>query len=172
MKTLYRLLILLLLDIAIIWLYVYDMDPDPSVSIMMIVLVPAVFGFNLVLAGILLLFKQKEYARLFAINSVAASIVMYYLFLAGIERYSNRVLESWQFQKADTTFRVTRWKEDNTFSMSYSTSPGSSWRFLEGDCRKESDAWILTTDSTKMFISGDLLIGFRNPKDSIQLSRL
>ncbi|MFD2968904.1 hypothetical protein [Sphingobacterium bambusae] len=172
MKTLYKLLGLAIIDFGLIWLWVYQMDPDPSGSIAIILLVPFVFILNLIIAGIFFLAKKKEYSRVFLINSVIASFVMFYLFGDGIDRYQERRLEGWTFQKADTTFSLIRWKETNEFSMTYSLDPGSSWGFLDGICENEQGKWILKTDSIKMKIDHDNLIGFRNLTDTIKMSKV
>lgn len=173
MKTLYKILGLAVIDFGLIWLWVYQMDPDPSVSIGIILLVPFVFVLNLIIAGVLFFAKKKEFSRIFLINSVIASIIMFYLFGEGIDRHQNNRLEQWTFQKADTTFSLIRWKETNEFSMTYSLNPGSSWGFLDGTCKKEDDNWILKTDSLTMTIDEmDNLIGFRNPTDTLEMNKI
>lgn len=172
MRTLYKILGLAIIDFGLIWLWVYQMDPDPSVSIGIILLVPFVFVVNLVIAGILFLVKKREYSKVFLVNSIIASIIMFYLFGKGIDRYQNKRLESWTFQKADTTFSLIRWKETNEFSMSYSLNPGSSWGFLDGRCEYENGKWVLKTDSATMKIEKNNLIGLRNPTDTIKMTKV
>jgi len=171
MKTLYKILGLAIIDFGLIWLWVYKMDPDPSVSIVIILLVSLVFISNLLIAGILFFAKKKEYSRVFLVNSFTASIIMFYLFGKGIDRYQNKRLESWTFQKTDTTFSLTRWKETNEFSMTYSLSPGSSWSFLDGQCENKNGKLLLRTDSITMQIDNDILIGFRYLTDTIIMTK-
>lgn len=173
MKTFYKILALVLIDFGLIWLWVYQMDPDPSVSIGIILLVPFVFALNLIIGGVLFYLKKKEYSKLFFINSIIASIMMFYLFGEGIDRHQNNRLESWEFQKTDSTFRLTRWKKTNKFSMSYSLRPGSSWGFLDGKCIKKNGEWHLTSDSLKMKIIDDIkLVGYRKLTDTIRMNKL
>ena len=173
MKTLLKILGLAVIDFGLIWLCVYRMDPEPSVSIAIIYLVPFVFVINLIIAGILFLMKKKEYLRLFIENSIIVYIIMFYLFGEGIDRHQNSQLESWEFQKADSTFSVIRWKKTDEFSMSYSLNPGSSWGFLDGTCKKENGNWILQTDTLTMKIDkNDNLIGFKHPTDTIRMNRV
>jgi hypothetical protein len=172
MNTLPKSIILFGIDFILIWLWVYQIDPDPSVSIGILLLVPLVFILNLLIAGILYLCKKKNHSKLFLINSIVASIIIYYLFGKGIDRHQRNIFESWEFTKTDTIFSVIRYKEINEFSMSYSLDPGSSWRFLDGKCRFENNEWLLTTDSTKMKIKVNTLIGFKNPTDTIQMKRI
>ena len=173
MKTLYKILGLAVIDFGLIWLLVYQMDPDASVSIGIILLVPFVFVLNLIIAGVLFFAKKKEYSRVFLINSVISSIIMFYLFGEGVDRHQNKRLEQWTFQKADTTFSVIRWKETKEFSMSYSLNPGSSWEFVDGNWEKQNAKWILKADSLTMQIDkDDNLIGFRIPTDTIKMKKI
>jgi hypothetical protein len=172
MKTLYKILGLAVIDFGLIWLWVYQMDPDSSFSIVIILLVPLVFVLNLIIAGVLFYAKKKEYSRVFLINSVTASIIMFYLFGKGIDKHQNKRLEQWTFQKADTTYTFIRWKETNEFSMTYSLNPGSSWGLLDGHCENENGKWILKADSIKMKIDNDNLIGFRNQTDTLKMTKI
>lgn len=80
MRTLYKILGLAVIDFGLIWLWIYQMDPDSSVSIGIILLVPFVFVLNLIIAGVFFYVKKKEYSRLFLVNSMIASVLMFYLF--------------------------------------------------------------------------------------------
>ena len=131
MKNPIGILLLFMFEFAVTWLWVCYVDPDPSISIYLIVLVPLIWIVNLILSGILFLRGRKKYSIILLINSVVASMMMSYLFKAGIDRHQHERLESWQFQKADPTFHLTRWKQSNEFTLSYSTSPSSSWGFLD-----------------------------------------
>lgn len=108
MSIFYKILILALISYGLIWLSVYQIDPDPSISIEILLLVPFVFLLNLIIGGILFYLKKKEYAILFFTNSIIASIMMFYLFGKGIDRHQNNRLESWEFQKFDSIFTLTR----------------------------------------------------------------
>jgi hypothetical protein len=149
------------------------MDPDPSVSIGIILLVPFVFVLNLIIAGVLFFAKKKEFSRIFLINSIIASIMMFYLFGEGIDRHQNKTLESWEFNKTDTTYTLIRWKNSDKFSMTYSLRPGSSWGFWDGTYKNQNGNWILKADSITMAIDKkDNLIGFRNPVDTIKMNKI
>lgn len=171
MKILYKILGLTIIDFGLIWLWVYQMDPSPSGSIGIILLVPFVFVLNLTIAGLLFFAKKKEYSKVFLVNAVIASIIMIYLFGKGIDRYQNKTLEEWTFQRADTTFSLIRWKASNEFSIHYSLNRGYSCGFLNGSCESENGKWILRTNSTTMQIDKDNLIGFRNLTDTIKLTK-
>ena len=91
------------------------------------------------------------------------------MFHLGADKYQDERLESWKFNKADTTFSLIRWKKENAFSFSYSLEPGSSWGFMDGGCRLEGSDWILNANSIQMKIHGDYLIGFRTKSDTIEM---
>ena len=84
MNIFFKILGLTVIDFGLIWLTVYKINPDPSVTIGIIIFVPLAFIVNIIIAGILFIFKRKEYGKLFLINSIISSILMYYLFLKGI----------------------------------------------------------------------------------------
>jgi hypothetical protein len=148
------------------------MDPDPSLSIAIIVLVPLAFFLNIIIAAILFFLKLNQYSIIFLANSFFSSFLMNDLFSEGIQRHQKNRLESWTFTKADTTFRVTRWKKENEFSISYSTDPGSSWGFIEGACELTDDGFVLTTDSTRYVIKENYLFDFRRSGDKIEMNRI
>lgn len=171
MKIFYKILGLATISFGLIWLWVYQIDPDPSVSIGILLLVPFIFVLNLIIAGVLFFVKKKDTAKMFLVNSLLSSIIMFYLFGKGIDRHQNRALEMWTFQKSDTTFSLIRWKETNEFSMAYSVNPGSYWGFLDGSCMNKNGKWILKADSITMKIDKDNLIGFRNLSDTIKMKK-
>ncbi|MFA7445983.1 MAG: hypothetical protein WCY89_08555 [Flavobacteriaceae bacterium] len=173
-KSLVKILVLAIIDFILIWFWVDTMNPDPSISIALIILVPMAFILNILIALILYFLKKKEYSFLFLINSVISSVLIFIIFNKGIENHQNKLLESWTFQKNDTIFMLTRWKLSDSFSMSYSLNPGSSWSYWEGQCVQdnESNQWILSvSDSVKLKISDDYLIGFRKETDTIKMSK-
>ena len=96
---------------------------------------------------------------------------MYNLFIAGISRHQRQLYEDWNFKINDTTFDITHSKIDSTFSMTYSTNPGSSWSFIHGQFIDKHNFYLLTTDTTKFKIKNNYLFGFRN-NDSIKLTKL
>jgi len=172
MKLLYKVLVLAIIGFGLIWLWIYQIDPDPSLSIVIYLLVPFVFVLNLIIAGVFFYLKKKENARVFLVNSVTASIIMFYLFGKGIDRHQNKRIEQWSFHKADTTFSLIRWKEIDQFSLTYSLNQGSSWSLLDGNCVAENDVWILKANSLKMKIENENLIGFRSENDTIKMKKI
>lgn len=171
MKFWNRLTLLAIIDFLVIWLWVYQINPSPSVSIGILLLVPFVVVWNLIIA-LVFHFTNRKYAMLFLLNSVIAGVLMYYLYGKGIDRYQNERLESWEFKLQDTTFQITHWKLDNAFSLSESTNPSSSTVFLDGIFIKKGNTYYLTTDKTEYIIKDEYFYNFRNPTDSIKLSKI
>lgn len=131
MKFWIRLFLLTIIDFVVIWLWVRQGDPDPSVSIGLLLLVPFVVIINLIIAAIFY-FIKRQYSLLFVANTIPSAILMYYLFIAGIDRHQRFRYEGWNFQIKDTAFEITHSKLDSTFSITYSTNPGSSWSYMDG----------------------------------------
>jgi membrane protein YdbS with pleckstrin-like domain len=170
MKLWVQLLFLTILDFIIIWLYVRQEDPDASVSIGILLVVPLAIIINLIIAAILFVVKRR-YAKTFLINSLISAAIMYYLFVAGINRHQRLRYEGWNFKIKDTTFNILHSKLDSTFSITYSLSPGSSWSFMDGRFITKNNSYLLTTDSTTFFIRNNFLSGFRG-RDSIGLTKV
>lgn len=166
-----RLLFLGVFDFAIIWFWVQQQDPDPSVAIGIIVLVPIVIVLNLIIAWILFATK-RQYAKLFIINSFISAALMYFLFNQGISRHQRQRYEIWEFRLNDTTYSINHYKPKNTFSISYSTNPGSSSSYIYGHVEFVSNQYTLLNDTLRLRIKSEYLYGFRNNIDSIKLKRL
>ena len=171
MKLFTKLLFLTIIDFIIIWLWVKEIDPEPSVSIALVIVVPVAIIINLGIA-LVLYFTKREYSKLFVINSIISAVIMYWLFLNGIERHQKLRYESWKFEKKDTVFIITHSKLENTFSISESTNPGSSTGFLDGKFSRKGNEFYLTTDSTKYRMKNEYLYGFRNSTDSVKLTKI
>jgi hypothetical protein len=171
MKLFVKILLLTIFDFIAIWFWVKENDPDPSVSIAIIFVVPIVILINLAIA-FALYFIKKEYSKIFVINSFISAILMYFLFINGIDRHQKKLAESWRFNIKDTVFVITHWKLENTFSISESTNPGSSTSFLDGKFSTKGNEYYLTTDSTKYHIKNEYFYGFRSATDSIKLTKI
>lgn len=171
MKLFIKLFFLTIIDFIIIWFWVKENDPDPSVSIALVIVVPVAIIINLAIALFFYFFK-REYTKVFVINSLVSAIIMYFLFLNGIERHQNLRYESWKFNRKDTIFAIIHSKLDSTFSMTESTNQGSTTEFLEGKFSESGNEYYLKTDSTEYKIRNEYLFGFRNSTDSIKLTKI
>ena len=170
MKLWSQLLILTILDFIVIWIWVRQEDPDPSVTIGILLVVPLVIIVNLVLAGIFYAIK-RQYANAFLINSLIAALIMYNLFIAGIDRHQHLRYESWIFKINDTTFNITHSRRDSSFSIDYSTHPGTSSSYLSGRSISKRNLTLLTSDTSALIIKANYLFGFRH-LDSIKLTKI
>ncbi len=159
-RQILKMVALLLIDCIVIWFWVRQMDPDPSASIGIFLLIPIVIIVNLLAGAVLLLFKNAN-AKLFFINSIAASFIVSELFDNGIRNHQNRIYESWEFSKNDTLFKIERNKEYNEFSISYSMDNGSSTEFMTGRCIAKNDSVVLKSDSGELYIFKYKLHNFR-----------
>jgi membrane protein YdbS with pleckstrin-like domain len=171
MKLFIKLFFLTIIDYIIIWFWVKENDADASVAIGILLVVPAVIVINIAIA-LLLYFIRKEYSKVFVINSFISAVLMYFLFISGIERHQSLRYESWKFNIKDTVFAIIHSKLDNTFTMSESTNQGSTTEFLEGKFSKNGNDYYLKADSTEYKIRNEYLFGFRNSTDSIKLTKI
>jgi len=170
-RFLSKIFLLTVVDGSIFWFWVKTMDPDPSVSIGVFLLIPFVIVINLLIAGIFY-FVKKQYAKFFVINAVISAISINFLFNEGISRHQRNRLESWEFRYNHTSYEITHWKLEGTFSMSERFDSGSSSEFLSGKFVKLNNEYYLSTDSTKYIIRKGVLYGFRDENKGIVLKKI
>lgn len=171
MKLFIKIVLLTIIDFIIIWIWVIESDPDASVSLALILVVLTVIIINLIIA-LILYFIKRDYTKVFVINSFVSAILMYFLFLNGIDRHQRKIVESWKFNIKDTVFVITHWKLESTFSISQSTISGSSTSFLDGKFSTVGNEYYLTNDTAKYQIKSEYLYGFRSAEDSIKLTKI
>ena len=159
------LIFLVIVDYLLISLYLRNQNLEPSIAI--IVLVPIAFLINILIAIILFFIKKASLTSIFVINAILSSIITYYSFGNEMRRQSSLELESWSFKRNDTLFELNSYKKRNEFDMSYSLSSGSSGNFLNGKYIKQQNGIILISDSIKMRIEGNKIIGFGKTNDTI-----
>ena len=70
------------------------------------------------------------------------------------------------------TYVITHWKLEKTFSGSKSNNAGSSTKFLDGKFTEKENEFYLTIDSTEYIIKNEYFYKFRNPTDSIRLTKI
>lgn len=159
------LIFLVIVDYLLISLYLRNQNLEPSIAI--IVLVPIAFLINILIAIIFFFIKKTSLTSIFVINAILSSIITYYSFGNEMRRQSSLELESWSFKRNDTLFELNSYKKRNEFDMSYSLSSGSSGNFLNGKYIKQQNGIILISDSIKMRIEGNKIIGFGKTNDTI-----
>lgn len=168
MNIVMKLIIVIIVDFLLIWLWVYNMDPDPSSSLLIIIFIPIVIVINFVIGGILAVLKNEN-AKIFFLNSIISGVIMYYLFIAGIDRHQNERIESWKFVLDNTTYTISHWKLDNTFIIDQCINPGLSRAYMDGQFVMKDEQILLLTDTSKYIIKGEYLYNFKNDNDSIKL---
>lgn len=145
---------------------------DPSASIVIIIIIPVLFLFNLLIAAILYVIKKDYYSRLFLLNALLSSIIFFILFSFEMRRNRDKIMEVWEFKKGDTTYILYRSKISEDFHLDYSLEPRMSSGYISGTWQDSNDIFILKSDdSSKYYIKGNLLIGFRNSTDTIKLKK-
>ena len=159
------LIFLVIVDYLLISLYLRNQNLEPSIAI--IVLVPIAFLINILIAIIFFFIKKTSLTSIFVINAIPSSSITYYSFGNEMRRQSSLELESWSFKRNDTLFELNSYKKRNEFDMSYSLSSGSSGNFLNGKYIKQQNGIILISDSIKMRIEGNKIIGFGKTNDTI-----
>lgn len=159
------LIFLVIVDYLLISLYLRNQNLEPSIAI--IVLVPIAFLINILIGIIFFFIKKTSLTSIFVINAIPSSIITYYSFGNEMRRQSSLELESWSFKRNDTLFELNSYKKRNEFDMSYSLSSGSSGNFLNGKYIKQQNGIILISDSIKMRIEGNKIIGFGKTNDTI-----
>ena len=158
------LIFLVIVDYLLISLYLRNQNLEPSIAI--IVLVPIAFLINILIGIIFFFIKKTSLTSIFVINAILSSIITYYSFGNEMRRQSSLELESWSFKRNDTLFELNSYKKRNEFDMSYSLSSGSSGNFLNGKYIKQQNGIMLISDSIKMRIEGNKIIGFGKTNDT------
>jgi hypothetical protein len=164
--SLLRLLALTLVDFTLISIWVANEELPPDSAMGIYIVVPFVFLINLIVAGILYLFK-KRYGYIFLINAILSSIIMYNLYIYGMRRTLDKMYDSWEFSRNDTLFSVNKSNQYNEFSISYSTEPGSSTQFISGTTKTKGDTLSLITDSMSLYILNRKIYNFQSAKSPI-----
>lgn len=171
-KRVISFLILILVDFIIIWFWVKAMNPDQSVTIYLIFLIPTIIAVNLMIAVILFILKKNHYSTFFLINSILSSIIMYFVFIYGMERNYNERYTDWKFNKSDTLFYITQNKKDTLIDISFKLNdPHTSYFILSENYNSTKDGIAFHNDSINCQIIDNKLIGFRNKKDTIKLNK-
>ena len=169
-KTFLGILALVIVDFVVIWIWVLHADLAPDSAIAVYIFVPFVFFLNIILAGILVLFKKKNYSLIFLLNAIASSIIMYNLFGYGVEKAIDDIYDSWEFSRNDTLFVIDKANDYQEFSISYSTDLGSSIGFMSGAAKFKGDTLVLSSGYTHMYILKDRLYNFQGLKSPIILT--
>jgi hypothetical protein len=171
MKIAIKLVLILLIDILLINYFIQLIHPEPSSSLLIIVYIPAIIIINIIICAVLARFKNDN-AKYLLMNAIVSGILFFYIFNHNIDQYQKERLESWTFRIEDTTFILTHWKLEHTFTLGYSLHPGSSKGYIDGNVIISNSDYILTTDTTTYFIKNNYLINFRQSDTSILITKV
>ncbi len=167
-KSIYWLIVLTSADVISIWLFVLLFDPDKSSALLLVLfLIPVTFLFNLVVGGVLL-YKKKRIGLLFIINSLIASVLMWYIYIDGMERNDKKRFDRWEFNTNNKIYEIEIVKEKNEFYIK-EDDRGFYSIIYSGKCYSDNNNIFLKADSAEMRIVEGKLIGFGNYKDTIEL---
>jgi hypothetical protein len=169
-RTINQLLVITVIDYVLIWLFVYQLNPVPIQGLLIFSLVLIIIVVNFII-GLALYFLLKKWHKLFFMNALIASILMYLVLLQGINRYKNDHLNSWIYSSNDTTFQINSIVKTNKFNFTYKVRFESNTEFLTGRNEERNDTLYLTTDSMEYFIYANQLYNYNKLK-SINLTEL
>ncbi len=163
---------ILILEIILLGFWIYEMKPDPSVSIGIVLILPILFGINLII-GLLLYFLKKPLSKLFFANSLICPLIFYAFWSLWFMNYHDRISERYSFEIENRNFKVSLSKTSDYFSISDMTNQrnGSTTGLFFGKYERKGDSIKLTDGETKMYIVENKLIGFPEKPDEIKLNK-
>ena len=92
---------ILILEIILLGLWIYEMKPDPSISIGIVLIVPILFGINLII-GLILYFLKKPLAKIFLSNSIICPLIFYAFWSLWFMNYHERNNTEYKFSINET----------------------------------------------------------------------
>jgi len=163
---------ILILEIILLGLWIYAMEPDPSISIAIVLIVPILFGINLIV-GLILFFLKKPFSKIFFVNSIICPLIFYAFWSLWFMNWTERNYEEFSFGIGNRKLEVSLSKTSDYFSISDLTnkSNGSTTGLYFGRYERKSDSIKLTDGETKMYIVENKLIGFPEKPTEIKLTK-
>ena len=173
MKMLLKIIGISILDFVLIWIWVRLMEPDPSVGILIIILIPIAIFVNLFISGLLFWFKNKN-SKLFLLNTIISSLIVYWLFPMEIDRRQSDQYIDYEFIVSDTTYHITLEKyPTNEFYSNFKVkSQGMTNGWIDGTYENRGDSTFLFSDSIEMYILNNKIYNFLNKEDGIAIERI
>ncbi|WP_431472171.1 hypothetical protein I5168_00925 [Nonlabens sp. SCSIO 43208] len=163
---------ILILEIILLGLWIYQMKPDPSTSIGIVLILPFLFGLNLII-GLIFYFLKKPLSKLFLINSIICPLIFYAFWSLWFIYWNERNYEDFSFGVDKRKLEVSLSKTSDYFSISDLTNKpnGSTTGLYFGKYERKGDSIKLTDGETKMYIIKNKLIGFPEKPTEIKLTR-
>jgi len=153
------------LDLIVMYLLVRLINPstiDSAIGI--IVFIPFIFGVQLILGGILLLKKNKNWGIPILLNSIIASFIFVQLYSINIDKRMDIKFDNYYFNKVDTTFNVRKDNLNNSYIVSGSSGMGHV-RYTKGEWKQVEDTTFFKNDNYGFKIYNDTLENFRNSNE-------
>ncbi|SDY16220.1 hypothetical protein SAMN05444411_1451 [Lutibacter oricola] len=159
---------ILLIEIFALRYWIYEIEkPDPSISIGIILIVPILFGINLIL-GLVLYFLKKPFTKLFLLNSIISPLIFYIFWSLWFSDYHERNNENFKFSINDIVYELSIEKNDEYF---YLCDEKNSGRVYVGKYEKKGDSLILKDSEAEMYIVDNKLLEFPEKRTEIKLIR-
>jgi hypothetical protein len=156
---------ILILEIILLGLWIYTMKPDPSISIGIILIVPILFGINLII-GLILYFLKKPLSKIFLINTIICPLIFYALWSLWFMDYHKRNNTEFKFSLNEIVYELNIGKNNEYFYLCDENNKG---RVYVGKYEKKGDSLILKDTKARMYIIDNKLFEFPEKRTGIEL---
>ncbi|QJP35403.1 hypothetical protein F0365_13845 [Nonlabens sp. Ci31] len=156
---------ILILEIILLGLWIYAMKPDPSVSIGIILIVPILFGINLII-GLILYFLKRPLSNFFFANSIICPLIFYAFWSLWFMNYHERNNTEYKFSVNDIVYELSIGKNNEYF---YLCDENNNGRVYVGKYEKKGDSLILKDSEAEMYIIKNKLFEFPEKRTEIDL---
>lgn len=158
---------ILILEIVLLGVWIYMMKPDPSVSIGITLIVPILFGINLII-GLLLYFQKKPLSKLFFANAVICPLIFYLLWNLWFMNYHERNNAEYKFTINDVVYELSIGKNTEYFYLCDENNDG---RVYVGKYERKGDSILLKDSEYEMYIISNKLFEFPEKRTGIDLNK-
>ena len=158
-------IVILILEIILLGLWIYSMKPDPSVSIGIVLIVPILFGINLII-GVTLFYLKKPFSKLFLVNAFVCPLIFYALWNLWFVNYHERNNTEYKFSINDVVYELSIGKNNEYFYLCDENNDG---RVYVGKYEKKGDSLILNDTEARMYIIDNKLFEFPEKRTGIEL---
>ncbi len=167
-------LIIVVLETMIFGLWIYSEKPTPDISIALIIILPLIFGANIVVGLILYFVKKRQTANIVFANSFVGPVIFYFLWTLWFIDWRDRNYTEYSFEIEKNRFEVSLSKTSDYFSISDITNQknGSTTGLFFGEYQVNGDTIILADGQTQMQIINNKLFGFPKSRTEIELTRV
>lgn len=160
MKMLLKIIGISILDFVLIWIWVRLMESGPSVGILIIFLIPIAIIVNLLIAGLLFWFMNKN-SKLFLLNTIISSLIVYWLFPMKIDRRLRDQYIDYEFMVSNTTYHITFEKYPthefySTFKHLINIGAGGQFKVSKAKLKTLTTIVQRTFQNPKRFVTGTL----------------